>query len=253
MKITEISTKSALVRSRIPGVRFVINPYLGCGHGCRYCYATFMRQYSHFNRNSRWGEFVEVKTNLPAVLEEELARKRKIGTALLSSVCDPYQPVEREYELTRQCLKLLRSYGWGIQILTRSPLVTRDIDILTYAIDARVGLSIPTDNDRVRKILEPDSPPIESRIETLKQLKAKGIRTWAFIAPTLPMDPVKLHRLISPHVEYVMIDSLNYKNQVKHIFREEGWEHALTPEYARETREILQKLFGGQVGRESNR
>jgi len=244
VKITEISTKSALIKSRIPGVGFVINPYLGCGHGCRYCYATFMRQYSHFNRESRWGEFVEVKVNIAKVLETELARKRKICTALLSSVCDPYQPVENEYKLTRECLKLLRSYGWGIRILTRSPLVLRDIDILTYSLDALVGLSIPTDNDLVRKILEPDSPPIETRIETLKQLKAKGIRTWAFIAPALPMDPQRLHRLISPHVEYVMIDSLNYRNQVKHIFREEGWEYALTPEYARETREILQRLFG---------
>lgn len=244
MKIREIYPKSALVRSRIPGVGYVINPYLGCGHGCCYCYATFMRQYSHFNRETRWGEFVEVKINLPAVLEVELARKRKIGTALLSSVCDPYQPVEEEYKLTRQCLKLLRSYGWGIRILTRSPLVIRDIDILTYSLDAMVGLSIPTDNDRVRKILEPDAPPIAARIETLRQLKAKGIRTWAFIAPILPMDPVKLHHLISPHVEYVMIDSLNYPDQVKHIFREEGWEYALTPEYARETREKLQRLFG---------
>jgi len=248
LTIRKISTRSALVRSRIPGVGFVINPYLGCGHGCRYCYATFMRQYSHFNRESRWGEFVEVKANLPEILEEELARKRKTGTALLSSVCDPYQPVEGKYELTRQCLKLLRGYGWGIRILTRSPLVIRDIDILTYSLDALVGISIPTDNDRVRKILEPYSPPIGARIDTLKQLKEKGIRTWAFIAPVLPMDPHKLHRLISPHVEYVMIDSLNYRNQVKHIFREEEWDYALTKEYARQTRSQLINLFGEQIG-----
>lgn len=252
-QVKEIETKSALVRSRIPGVGFVINPYLGCGHGCRYCYATFMRQYSHFNREGRWGEFVEVKANIPGVLAAELARKRKIGTALLSSVCDPYQPVERRYKLTRQCLKLLRNYGWGIRILTRSPLVIRDLDILTYALDATVGISIPTDNDRVRKILEPHAPPIEARIETLKQLRAKGIRTWAFIAPTLPMDPRRLHRLISPHVEYVMVDSLNYKNQVKQTFREHGWEYALSQEYARDTRGRLQRLFGEQLGRESNR
>lgn len=253
IQVKEIETKSALVRSRIPGVGFVINPYLGCGHGCRYCYATFMRKYSHFNRESRWGEFVEVKVNIPAILGEELARKRKTGTALLSSVCDPYQPVEQRYKLTRQCLELLRNYGWGIRILTRSPLVIRDLDILTYALDVLVGLSIPTDDDRVRKILEPNSPSIASRIETLKRLRAKGIRTWAFIAPTLPMDPRRLHRLISSHVEYIMIDSLNYRNQVKRTFREEGWEYALTPEYARDTRGRLQRLFGEQVGRENDR
>lgn len=243
MKITEIFTKSGLVRSKIPGVEFVINPYLGCGHGCFYCYATFMRRYSHNNQTKQWGKFVEVKINIADILAAELARKRKAGTALLSSVCDPYQPVERKYRLTRQCLELLRNYGWGIRILTRSPLVIRDLDILTYALDSLVGISIPTDNDRIRKVLEPNAPSIESRIETLKILRAKGIRTWAFIAPVLPMDPLRLHRLISPYVEYIMVDSLNYKKQVSRLFREEGWEYALSPEYAKRTRNLLLKLF----------
>ena len=83
--IREIAIKSALVRSRIPGVEFVINPYIGCGHGCRYCYAVFMRRHSHYNRESRWGEFVEVKTNIPEVLEAELARKQKRGSAFGTS------------------------------------------------------------------------------------------------------------------------------------------------------------------------
>ncbi len=246
-EIKEIKVKSALVRSRIPGVGFVINPYLGCGHGCSYCYAVFMRQYSRFNRESRWGEFVEVKVNLPSLLADELARKRKAGDAFLSSVCDPYQPAERRYRLTRSCLELLRNYGWGIGILTRSPLVLRDIDILSSSLDAMVGLSIPTDDDRVRKALEPNSPPIESRIETLKRLREAGIRTWAFIAPVLPLDPARLHRMISPLVEYVMIDSLNYKRRVERLFRAHGWSYALSPEYARRTRSALRRLFGGQA------
>ncbi len=243
MRIKEIETKTALVRSRIPGVGFVINPYLGCGHGCRYCYATFMRKHSHFNQDSRWGEFVEVKTNIVDVLRDELGRKRKTGRAFLSSVCDPYQPVERRYKLTRQCLELLRNYGWEIGILTRSPLVIRDIDIISSSLDAQVGLSIPTDDDRVRRILEPNSPPIGSRIETLKRLREAGIRTWAFIAPIVPMDPRRLHHLVSPHVESVLIDPLNYASQVEKVFREHGWAYALAPGYGKKMRGILKHLF----------
>jgi DNA repair photolyase len=242
--IREIEIKSALVRSRIPGMEFVINPYIGCGHGCRYCYAIFMRRHSHYNRESRWGEFVEVKTDIPEVLAAELARKQKRGSAFLSSVCDPYQPVERAYRLTRSCLELLRNYGWTISILTRSPLVIRDADILRSALDCRVGFSIPTDNDRVREKLEPFAPPIPDRIEALKRLQGLGIRTWAFIAPMLPMDPERLHRLLDPVVEEIKIDPLNYVSRVEGFFRQQGWGYALSQEYAGETRQALWKLFG---------
>ncbi len=242
----EIETRSALVRSRIPGVEFVINPYLGCGHGCRYCYAVFMRRYSRHSRESRWGEFVEVKSNIVEILAAELARKRKRGSAFLSSVCDPYQPAEKEYRLTRGCLELLRNYGWEISILTRSPLVLRDTDILRTALDCRVGFSIPTDDDRVRQILEPAAPPIPARIEALKRLREAGIRTWAFIAPMLPMDPVRLHRLLAPEVEEVMIDPLNYVSRVEGFFRRQGWGYALSRQYAQQTRRTLQKLFEGK-------
>ena len=168
MDILEVNTKTALVRSRIPGVPYVINPYTGCGHGCRYCYAVFMRKYSRAHQTARWGSFVEVKTNIAEALRAELARKRKTATAMLSSVCDPYQPAERRYRLTRQCIEALREYGWGIDVLTRSPLVTRDIDLLRSCLEASVGLSIPTDDDDVRKILEPVSPSIGSRVRALR-------------------------------------------------------------------------------------
>jgi len=245
-KIREIETVSALVRSRIPGVGFVINPYLGCGHGCRYCYAEFMRRHSRYNRASRWGDFVEVKKNIVGVLAAELARKRKSGSVFLSSVCDPYQPAEKDYRLTRGCLELLRNYGWEISILTRSPLVLRDTDILSTALDCRVGFSVPTDDERIRKRLEPSAPPIPARIEALKRLRETGIRTWAFIAPMLPMDPERLYRLLNPVVEEVMIDPLNYVSRVEGFYRRQGWGYALGREYASQTRRTLRKLFGGK-------
>jgi DNA repair photolyase len=247
MRVAEITTKSALVRSRIEGVDYVINPYLGCSHGCRYCYATFMKKYSYHNKNTRWGDFVEVKVNIVDVLRDELRRKRKTGTANLSSVCDPYQPLERKSKLTRGCLEALREFGWGIDILTRSPLVTRDMDILTSALEVSVGFSIGTDDENVRKILEPNSTTIKSRVATLKKLHDAGITTWAFISPMLPMNPERLHEMVAPHVDSVMTDALNYPMQVRSLFKKHGWDYALTSEYAEKSERTLEELFGAKI------
>jgi DNA repair photolyase len=242
MDILEITTKSALNRSKIPGVDYVINPYLGCGHGCRYCYAIFMRKYSH-HPQSPWGSFVEPKTNIAEVLNSELRRKRRRGRALLSSVCDPYQPLERRYQLTRACLEALQRWGWGIDILTRSPLVTRDLDILAATPGVSVGFSIPTDNDEVRKVLEPNAPPIGARLRALQKLQAAGISTWVFIAPILPMDPARLYAAIEPYITHLLVDPLNYRSQVKAIFLRNHWDYELTDQYAAETRSTLRRLW----------
>ena len=244
MDVIEIQTKSALVKSGIPGVTFVINPYLGCGHGCRYCYAVFMRKYSRRHAHAAWGSFVEVKSNIVSVLRTELARKRKTGSVMMSSVCDPYQPAELRYKLTRGCLEALREFGWQVGILTRSPLVLRDIDILKSSLGASVGFSIPTDDDKVRKILEPNSPPIGSRVAALKKLREAGMDTWAFIGPILPMNPKNLYEIVAPHVSSVLISALNYRSQVSSLFKAHGWEYALGNEYQKGTRAELVRLFG---------
>ena len=246
MDATEVLTKTALVRSRIPGVQYVINPYIGCGHGCRYCYAMFMRKYSRQHQHARWGSFVEVKTNIAEVLRAELRGKRKTATAMLSSVCDPYQPAERRYRLTRQCIEALREQGWGMDILTRSPLVTRDIDLLASCLGASVGFSMPTDDDSVRKVLEPASPPIGARVRALRQVHDAGIKTWVFIAPMLPMNPERLVELILPYIDHAAVDPLNYRGQVTSLFRQYGWDCALTDEYAAKTGAELIRLLGAQ-------
>lgn len=247
MDIIEIETKSALVKSKIPGVDFVINPFIGCGHGCRYCYASFMARFSREHAGARWGSFVEVKINSARVLRAELAKKRKRGRALLSSVCDPYQPVEAQYELTRQCIEVLRYFGWGIEILTRSALVARDVDLLSSSPEVSVGFSIPTHSDEIRQVVEPNAPPISERIGALKKLYAAGISTWVFIAPMLPMDPRKLYESIEPYVDHVLIDGLNYPGQVSGLFRRHGWDNALTERYAKETAAELIALFGDKA------
>lgn len=247
MDVQEITIRSALVRSRIPGVEFVINPYLGCGHGCRYCYAVFMTKYSRHHAGAAWGSFVEAKTNIAAVLRDELRRKRKTATAMLSSVCDPYQPAERRYKLTRACLEALRDADWGIEILTRSPLVLRDLDLLRTSPRVSVGFSIPTDDDGVRRVTEPNAPPIGSRIETLRRLKQAGMSTWAFIAPMLPMNPERLAEMVAPVADTVMLSALNYVGQVSALFRRMGWGPALTRVYSGEMRQRLTRILGARM------
>ena len=249
MDIVEITTKSALVRSRIPSVEYVINPYTGCGHGCLYCYAVFMGKYSRQHQHSPWGSFVEAKINVVDVLRNELGRKRKTGTAMLSSVCDPYQPVEGHYKLTQRCLLALREHGWGVSILTRSPMVARDIGILKTCLDVSVGFSIPTDDDTVRAILEPAAPAISTRVEALRQVHEAGIRTWVFIAPMLPMNPERFAEQILPHIDYVMVDALNYQGQVAGLYHRHGWDYALTDEYTAKTGSALAGLFGEKARR----
>ncbi len=249
MEVTETTIKTALVRSRIPGVQFVINPYLGCSHGCSYCYAAFMRKFSRRHFNLPWGTFVEAKVNIAEVLRRELSRRKKPSTAMLSSVCDPYQPAEKQYRLTRQCLEALMEYGWNIEILTRSPLVLRDLDILSSSQETSVGITLPTDNDEVRRILEPNAPSIGSRIEAIKRLSEAGLHTWAFVGPLLPMDPQALFNQVFPYVDHILIDALNYREKVRNIFHQHHWEYALTDEFADRTAAQLTALFGGKACR----
>ncbi len=243
MDVKEILAKSALVRSRIPGVEFVINPYLGCAHACRYCYAVFMRKYSRYHAQAPWGSFVEVKVNLLEVLRQELRRKKRPGKAMLASVCDPYQPLEGKYRLTRGCLELLQEYGWGAEILTKSPLVLRDLDLIKSMAGARVGFSIGTDDEEVRRVLEPRAPAIRLRIAALKTLARAGVPTWVFAAPLLPLNPEKLVALIGPYTRGLMTDGLNYAGQVRHLYHRMGWDYELTREYAATTAAALQRLF----------
>lgn len=123
-----------------------------------------------------WGEFVDVKINAADLLLVEI-NKKKQGRVWVSGVCDPYQPLEIKYKLTRQCLQILANNHWPVTIQTRSPLVLQDIDILKEAQDFEVGLSVTTADDAIRKIFEPHAPTIEERLETLDKVHKAGIKT----------------------------------------------------------------------------
>ncbi len=194
------------------GVDYAVNPYIGCEHGCVYCYARFMSRLGH--RGEEWGSFVDVKVNAPQRLRAEAGR-RELGRVLLSSVTDPYQPVERRFRLTRALLNILLDYGYPIVVQTKSTLVLRDIDLIARFDDCEVGFTIITIDEAVRRIFEPRSAPIPQRIRALGELHDIGLSTYAFIGPLLPhLSERSLPQLLDAlldRVDLVIFDRLNIK------------------------------------------
>ncbi len=155
-----------------------------------------------------WGQFVDVKINAPDLLRKEVKTK-PAGRIWISGVCDPYQPIERKYKLTRKCLEILIQYDWPITIQTRSTLVLRDLKLLKGSATAEVGMTVTTGDDMIRRLFEPYAPPIAERIRALGELHSAGIRTFAMIAPMLPKAE-ELVDILEGKVDYILIDRMNY-------------------------------------------
>lgn len=235
MIIKEIKVKTILSASKV--YEWVVNPYVGCQHACSYCYARFMKRFT--GHKEPWGEFVDVKINAADLLPVELTKKKR-GRVWVSGVCDPYQPLERRYKLTRKCLEILAQTNWPVIIQTRSPLVLRDMDIFTEMKDLAVGLSITTADDAVRRLFEPDAPEIEERIRTLDELRKAGIKTYAMIAPVLP-GADGLAELLKGKIDYYLVDRMNY-HYADRVYRKHGLEDKLTDAYYEQTRQNLSEL-----------
>lgn len=214
MIINEITCRSILNKSGIPSIDYGINPYVGCGHKCQYCYAVFMKKFS--GHTEPWGDFVDVKVNAPEVLERQLKRLRRKSHISFGTVCDAYQPLEAKYKITQQCLEKLLPYRHSVSILTKSDLVLRDIGILKKLHDIEVGFTVTSLDLKVKKIFEPNAPVPQKRFEALKILSSHYIPTWVFIAPTLPffsdskeMLSHLLREAQRAGAQYVLFDSLN--------------------------------------------
>ena len=230
MKVREVLSKTILTKTAIPGFDYCINPYVGCGHGCRYCYASFMKRFT--GHQEPWGEFVDVKVNAPQLLKKQLKRARR-GIVALSTVTDPYQPLEKTYKITRRCLEALLEDEFSVNILTRSSLCLRDIDLIKKFREIEVGFSVTTDDEDIRKIFEPHSPSIHSRVKALKTLHEGKVKTYAFIGPLLPLDPKKMVTMLDGLIDEVLIDRMNYPNKVKGIYRRAKLDRYLEEDYSR--------------------
>jgi len=210
MKVNEVIVKSALSKSSLPGLVYALNPYRGCSHACTYCYAP-----SVLRENRQWGEFVDVKLNLPSVLAKEVASKQK-GVVGIGTVTDAYQPIERKYEMTRKCLEALLKKDWPISIQTKSDLVLRDLDLIERFSEKDVGFTITTLDDKARQRFEPHASTIGNRLKALKQIGDRGITTWVFLGPAFPEllgDTLEglMKELSRIKLDHIMLDRLNRK------------------------------------------
>jgi DNA repair photolyase len=214
MKIRYIKCKSALSNSKLPGLHYSLNPYVGCQNNCAYCYAPFVLK---INRE-KWGDNLGVKLNIPNVLSKEL-KKKENGTIGISTVTDPYQYIEKKYKLTRFCLEQIKNYDFPIHIQTKSSIVNRDIDLISEISNVELMVSIATLNDEERRILEPHSSSIKERIEILSNFSQIGVKTSVFLGPIYPTirkdDLIKtLDVFIDYNVREIMLDGLNLKKGV---------------------------------------
>ncbi len=205
MKYREIYVKNALSRSKIRDVEYSLNPYRGCEHRCSYCYAPFVLHIP----NEKWNSEVLVKINLPTVLDREL---KKIGTrvhVLIGSVTDGYQPAEKKYEITRKSLAVLLKYGARVNILTKSPLIARDKEIIEKFEYAEVGISVSTLDEIKRKKTEPFSAEVEERFNALSQFSSK-VRKYVFLGPIFTHTLNELEGIFSKAseigVDYIIAD-----------------------------------------------
>jgi DNA repair photolyase len=237
--VREIEAKSILNVSKIHD--YCVNPYTGCEVGCVYCYAAlFMRRYS--GHSEPWGEFVDVKVNAPALLAKQIV-KAKRGTIWFASVCDPYQPLEERYALTRRLLEVLVGHDFPVEIQTKSARVRRDLDVIRRIPNVEVGFTIATDDETIAGMFEPRASPIGERVEVLREFKAAGVSTFAFAGPLLPGNPERLAALLAGAVDRVLIDRMNYIPAVKAFYARHGLLDALMDSFFRTQSARLAKVL----------
>jgi DNA repair photolyase len=236
MFLKEIYAKTILSKSKV--LDYTINPYVGCEHGCAYCYARFMKRFT--GHQERWGEFVDVKVNAPSLLQREIKRKGA-GRVWISGICDPYQPLEKRYELTRRCLEILLMHHRSVTVQTKSPLLLRDIELFKKFSDLEVTMSIATADEDIRQIFEPKAPSIRERVEALEKLHSKGIRTSAMIAPMLPRAEGLVNELRGK-IDSVLIDRMNY-HYADWVYRKYELEYAMTVNFFTQKRSELANAF----------
>ena len=216
MKVSKTTAKSVLVKSNLPASDFVANPYAGCPHHCRYCYASFMKRFT--GHDEEWGTFIDIKEYESQKLPKNLRGK----TILLSSVTDPYNPFEAKYHKSREVLQLLANSKAHIEILSKSDLMLKDIDLLKKIPDLSVGISLNTLDDGFRKDMENGAASVQRRLKALETLHGEGIKTYLFISPIFPYitDIKAICDRVSPYVDMICFENLNLRGRISEYLHE---------------------------------
>ena len=210
MVIKEINVKSVLTKSNLPVSDYSVNPYVGCSHSCKYCYASFMKRFT--NHPEKWGTFVDIK------YWEKIKNPSKYAgkDLFIGSVTDPYMPLEQKYRRTRALLEEMQGIGCKISIATKSDLVLRDIDLIKTFPEARVSWSINTLDEEFKEDMD-NSVSIERKIECMKKFHEEGIRTTCFISPIFPeiTDVKAIIEKCKDYCNLIWLENLNLRGDYK--------------------------------------
>ena len=213
--VRETLCRTILNRSSISD--YSLNCYTGCAHGCVYCYARFMQRFHP--HPEPWGAFVDVKVNAAETLRQQV-RRAKPGDVFMSSACDGWQPIEAERRLTRRCCELLLERGFQVNILTKSDLVRRDFDVFAGR-SVRVGVTVTTLDERLRRLWEPGASSVAARFRVLEEARSAGLRTGVMFAPLLPFLSdtrgsleAMFERAADLAIDDIWVDALNPRPKV---------------------------------------
>lgn len=217
--IRETAVKSVITKSNLPVCEYSVNPYVGCTHGCRYCYASFMKRFT--GHQEPWGTFLDVKM-WPEIRNAEKYAGREL---FISSVTDPYLPQEEQYGRTRALLEQLKGSGARISISTKSDLILRDLDLIRTFPQARVSWSINTLDESFREDMG-NAVSIERRLAAMEIFHRAGIRTTCFVSPIFPgiTDVKAIIRRVKGQCDLIWLENLNlrgsYKAEIMDYIRE---------------------------------
>jgi DNA repair photolyase len=238
------------------GFTHTLQPYAGCEFSCGYCYVREMSVQRANPFRLPWSEWIAPKTNAAARLLRDAQRGQLGGARVFcSSATDPYTPAERKWEITRSCLEVMAQHAPAFLTLqTRSPLVQRDVDVIARIPTVLVSVSVTTDDERVRRLLEPNAPGIALRIGALAALRAAGVATQAAVSPLLPGDALRLARRLEPVADRVVVDDFfrgdgagGRRSQVAlERLRAAGFAAWAEPGYADAAIEIFRGVFGAE-------
>ena len=206
----EIVTKDLITKSNLPASDYVINPYVGCPHACKYCYARFMKRFT--GHTEEWGNFIDIKRCDKTISVKKLYQK----SVFISSVTDCYNPFEAKYQVTRNVLKQLKKADCLITISTKSDLILRDIDILKELKNVIVAISINTLDNGFQSDMD-NASSITQRITALKELRKQGIYTVLFMSPIFPYitDYKKIIEATEEFVCEYWFENLNLRGNYK--------------------------------------
>ena len=254
---TEVFPKTIVnqVKSDDLPMEYSMNPYQGCEHGCSYCFARPTHEYWGYSAGIDFERKIMVKKNAPELLEKFFKKRgSKPAPILLSGNTDCYQPVERQFEITRKLLQVCLDYRHPVNVLTKNALVLRDLDILKPMAEQNlvsVSLSIPTMNEELRRKMEPRTSSSQNKLKAVEILSSKGIPTHVMVAPIIPGlnsdEPLSILKSISDagaqSFGYTLV---RLNDAVEPVFVK--WIESAFPDRAQKVLYLIRSMRGGKLG-----